>query len=146
MGNCILGRDWVAVVRIIEVTALWIKQYIVYVRWAFGTSNTGRITVGDRLNEVTVGWGSTVLRIKKAHFMYRTVHVKTNAYAGLEQFKCCTSHIQCVVQCIQQWTIYGTVRYWSNARYMYKAHAFKTHSFPELKLLISSAERACFQR
>ena len=60
MEDCILRRDWVAVVRIIEVTALWIKQYIVYVRWAFGTSNTGRITVGDRLNEVTVDWGSTV--------------------------------------------------------------------------------------
>ena len=57
MENCIWGRDWVAVVqcvRIIEVTALGIKQYIVYVRWAFGTSSTGHIMVGDRLNEVTV--------------------------------------------------------------------------------------------
>ena len=36
-----------------------------YVRWAFGTSNTGRITVGDRLNEVTVDWGSTVQTLSK---------------------------------------------------------------------------------
>ena len=63
-GKCIPGRDWVAVIRIIEVTALWIKQYIVYVRWAFGTSSTGRIMIGDRLNEVTVDWGSTVLMLK----------------------------------------------------------------------------------
>ena len=43
-----------AAVHIIEMTTLLIKQYIVYVRWAFWTSNTGRITVGDYLNEVTV--------------------------------------------------------------------------------------------
>ena len=61
MEECVLGRDWVAVIRIIEVTALWMKQYIVYIRWAFGTSNTGRIMVGDRINKVTVDWCSTVI-------------------------------------------------------------------------------------
>ena len=47
-----------AVVRNIEVIALRIKQYIANVLWAFGTSNTGYNTVGDRLNEVTVCLGS----------------------------------------------------------------------------------------
>ena len=28
--------------------------HVAYVLWVFGTSNTGRNTVGDRLNEVTV--------------------------------------------------------------------------------------------
>ena len=55
--------DWVVVVRIIEMAVLWIKQYIVYVQWVFGTSNTGHITVGDRLNKVTVDWGPTVVDI-----------------------------------------------------------------------------------
>ena len=27
---------------------------LLYVRWMFGTNNTGRVAVGDRLNEVTV--------------------------------------------------------------------------------------------
>ena len=70
MENCILGRDWVAVVRIIEVTALWIKQYIVYVRWAFGTSSTGRIKLADRLNEVTIDWGSTVFNSSSTASLY----------------------------------------------------------------------------
>ena len=55
------------------------KQYIVYVRWVFRTSNTGRIMVGDLLNEVTVDCSFTV--VLKLHFQKFTVkfnlHCKT---------------------------------------------------------------------
>ena len=104
MESSIRGRDWVAVVRNIEVTALWIKQYIAYVLWVFGTSNTGRNTVGDRLNEVTVDWGSTVFT--------NSVNSQFTLKAQLEQgvwphsLHTMSDHIA-YTQCRTTWILYG---------------------------------------
>ena len=43
-----------AVIRIIEVTALWVTLCIAYIGWAFGSYCTDRIIEGDRPNVVTV--------------------------------------------------------------------------------------------
>ena len=47
-------HDRVAVIRIIDVTALWVTLCIVYIGWVFGSYSTDRIIAGERPNKVTV--------------------------------------------------------------------------------------------
>ena len=108
MKSCIWGLDWVAVVCIIEVTTLWIKQYIVYVLWAFGTSNTGHIRVGDHLNKVTIDWSSTVLSQQSKHAntkMFKwpfhpwdTNYPKWKGHLNVPMFACVVCCVYCTMK------------------------------------------------
>ena len=63
--------------------------------------------------------------------MYGMVHVKTNAYAGLEQFKRRSDTMYTTMNYLWYCTLLILCRV---------AHAFKTHSFPAPKSLVYSSK------